>query len=219
MKSYIIIFFFIFLTACNEYTITNKTNNDIQLVKSGGSVSTISAQSCVRLVEFLIGMGGDFPFSIKDCDTCEEEYMSDHYEIKGSVSTEEGSVPSANEEQKSGEALITVTASNENTDCDGTDNEESEEEQEDSDEDGESQTAETKAKPACRNEEFQLACQDEHGQTVSDQIQCRSGANNSMTIICVGNKGFLVPGLKPFCIKEGEKRQEPICQVESTDGT
>ena len=212
MKIYFIILLSVFLIACNEYTITNNTDSNVQLAKSGGDTLVVPAQSCVKLMELLIGMGGDFPFSFKNCSSCKKEYTSGHYEIKRSVSP-------ANEEQKSDEALITVTASNENTDCDGTDDEESEEEQEQEQEESD-KDAETKTKPTCKNEGFELACQNEQGQTISNQVQCKSDANNSITIICViGDKGFPVAGLKPFCIKEGEKKQDPICQVESTDGT
>lgn len=220
MRGYFIILLSVFLIACNEYTITNKTDKDVQLAKSGGDTLTIPAQSCVKLMEFLIGMGGDFPFSFKDCSSCKAEYTSGHYEIKGSTSTEADSTPSANEEQTSGETTITVTESDENSDCDKTNDEESKAEQEGSDENEEEQTGnndETQPKPGCENDEFQLACLDERGQEVSDRTQCRLGENDSFTIVCVGNKGIAVSGLTPACIKEGEENQDPVCQESGDD--
>ena len=198
MKVYFIILLSGFLTACNEYTITNKTNSDIQLEKSGGGALVIPAQSCVKLTEFLIGMGGDFPFSFKNCSSCKEEYTSSHYEIKDSDTTQ-----------------IIVAESNENTDCDEIDDED------DGKSGGTLQTEdETQAEPICENEGFNLICQDEQGQTVSAAvIQCRSRSqNDSFTVACIGNKGLVLPGVKPFCIKGEEEIQEPVCQEsESTD--
>ena len=207
MKIYIIMLLGVFLTACNEYTVTNKTDKDVRLVKSGGESVTIPAQSCIVLVEFMVQMGGDFPFSIKDCDSCKEEYKSSHYEISSKVDSSDTE-----------ELTTEVNSSDKNSDCNGT---KEEQEEEDDDKNGETQSTENdniKAKPACENEDFQLVCQDEHDQTVSMQARC-SDSNGSLTVICVGSKGFPVSGINPACIKKGEANQEPVCQDESTDGS
>ena len=205
MKVYFIILLSVFLIACNEYTITNKTDSDIQLEKSGGDTLVIPAQSCMKLTEFLIGMGGDFPFSFKNCNSCKEEYTSGHYEIKNSDA-----------------ARITVTESNKNTDCDETDDENSEKEQKNGDTDDEETQAEDKiqAEPVCESEDFNLVCQDDQGQTISTRaIQCRkSSSSDSFKVTCIGSKGLSISGLKPVCIKGEEDSQEPVCQEsESTD--
>ena len=205
MKIYIIIIFFIFLTACNEYTITNKTNSDVQLVKSGGSVSTIPAQSCIKLVEFLIGMGGDFPFSIKNCDTCEEEYMSDHYEIymrKIDSTATNKSTSSDNEK-----LVKRIISSGKNTACDGV---EEEEEKQDK------ISTQRVPLPSCENNSSPI-CQNEAGESVSNiKVQCKNGESNSFVPACTDDKGTAVSGFQPHCVK-GEEKQVPTCQLESDD--
>ncbi len=204
MKIYVIIFFFVFLTACNEYTITNKTSSDIQLMKSGGDLSTVPAQSCVRLMEFLIGMGGDFPFSIKDCDTCEKEYMSDHYEID--MRKANSTATNKSDSSESEKLVKKVISSSKNTNCGDTEDEE--EEQKDKQD---KTSTQQRALPFCENNSSPV-CQNKIGESVSNiKVQCKNEESNSFVLICADNAGTTISGFQPTCTS-GEKNQiSPKC--------
>ena len=99
-----VLIFCILLPACSFYTITNKTNEDMVIKKSGGDTFVLKAFSCVELSEYFLGLGGDFPFALTGYD---REYSANHYEIIRKVAD------SANEV-----AADNVVLSNENTECD-----------------------------------------------------------------------------------------------------
>ncbi len=101
MKLVVLFFFVTLLSSCSFYTITNKTNEDIVIKKSGGDTFILEALSCVELTEYFLGLEGDFPFSLEGAD---REYSANHYEVVLKLADEV--------------ATREVVLSNENTDCD-----------------------------------------------------------------------------------------------------
>lgn len=91
------------MSSCSFYTVTNKTNEDIVIKKSGGDTFILEALSCVELTEYFLGLGGDFPFALEGAD---REYSANHYEII---------LKSANKPEEV--TTQKVILSNENTDC------------------------------------------------------------------------------------------------------
>ena len=79
MKTIIMLFAVcVLLPACSVYTITNKTDRDITIKKSGGIEVTLKANQCEELSEYFLGLGGDFPVIIEGIDA---EHSANNYEI------------------------------------------------------------------------------------------------------------------------------------------
>ncbi len=78
MKFFAIIFLCSFLMGCKIHTVINQTDEELILTKSGGEEIHLKPKSCISLIEYFFGLGGDFPFAIKEE---EKEYKADNYEI------------------------------------------------------------------------------------------------------------------------------------------
>ena len=217
MKKVLMLFLFVFLSACTVYTVTNKTNQNLEIEKAGGGNLTLNALKCVELIEYFVGLGGDFPFIIKGKD---KEYSADNYEIKLKKS--------------GGTADYEVERSEKNINCEPEEQKESDGSKKDSDKpmcnDGKEATchASTAKCVVEEGENKKLVCVDENGENIESvkpecmdkskptcptkrglvlaqerQAFCVKGAANCEEgeIKCV-NEGQVS---QPFCLKDGEK--------------
>ena len=189
MKPLVLLLSFILLSACSFYTITNKTNEDLVIKKSGGDTFVLKAFSCIELSEHFLGLGGDFPFALTGEG---REYSANHYEI---ILKEE--VNSTNEV-----ASQSVILSNENTECDKKKSQEIK--------------IDGKAKPVCGEDAAaKLAkCSSSDDSTATAKCQVEGDERKP---ICVNKDGKLSStsptceekSLKPTC-KEKETKPEEV---------
>ena len=57
-----LLFVFVFLSACSVYTVTNKTDQNLQLKIAGGETRDLKAGACTQLTEYFMGLGGGLSF-------------------------------------------------------------------------------------------------------------------------------------------------------------
>ena len=187
MKPLVLLLSFILLSACSFYTITNKTNEDLVIKKSGEDTFVLKAFSCIELSEHFLGLGGDFPFALKGEG---REYSANHYEI---ILKEVNSTSEV--------ASKSVILSNENTECDKKKSQEIK--------------IDDTAKPVCGEDAAaKLAkCSSSDDSTATAKCEVEGDERKP---ICVNKDGKLSStspiceekSLKPVCKKEETKPEE-----------
>jgi len=107
MKYTIALLTVVFLSSCSVYTITNKTDQNFTINKSGGGSVNIPPYACLEFNEYFMGLGGDFPFAVEGI---KGEHIASHYEIM--LKNNDG-----NTEDEESSTNYLVTESEENTQC------------------------------------------------------------------------------------------------------
>ena len=109
------LFFVLSLPACTFYTVTNKSQQDLQ-IETANDVIDLKADHCIELTEYFLGLAGDFPFVIVGE---KNEQNPGHYEITAVKPVSSGE-PTAN----TGETTTTqaekpykLTLSEKNPEC------------------------------------------------------------------------------------------------------
>ena len=206
MRLLSLLFVFFFLSACSVYTVTNKTDQNLQLKIAGGENRDLKAGACLELMEYFMGIGGDFPFSI---DGYEREFNPNNYEIipivasdvSSAVNSGTGSETTDNSETGADAADDSSTGttinlergykivnSDKNLECDPEE---------------ESADKEVSLEPIC-----------EDGKNVicdGGKAQCKKGAT---TPVCVDDDREL--DVKPICADSSKK---PLCKEKVVTGT
>lgn len=200
MRLLVLLFVFLFLSACSLYTVTNKTDQNLQLKIAGGENQDLKAGACLELMEYFLGLGGDFPFSI---DEYEREFNPNNYEIikldVSPVSPEVNSntdVATASNSDGSGaestadstgttvnlERGYKIVNSDKNLECDPE----------------ESEGEDVSLEPVCEDGK-KVICD-------GSKAQCEKGAT---TPICVDNDNKKLTEVKPICADSSKK---PVCK-------
>ena len=192
---------FLFLSACSVYTVTNKTDQDLQLKIAGGENRDLRAGACVQLTEYFMGSGGDFPFSI---DGYEKEFNPNNYEIipiavspvSAVVNSGTGSETAVNNEAGTDimddsntgttvnlEKGYKIVNSDKNLECDPAE---------------ESADKEVSLEPICEDGK-KVICN-------GSKAQCKEGATIP---VCVDNDDKELTEVKPICADSSKK---PLCK-------
>ena len=161
------------LSACTVYTVTNKTQQDLQ-IETTQEVTELKAGQCIELTEYFLGLAGDFPFVLVGE---KNERNPGHYEItevKQAESQEDTAENTAPAKQP-----YKMSLSEKNPEC----NKEEEEEDEDSKKADQTPFCGEKSKKAtCSSsgearclkigEQYIPACIDKEGKNLSHAPQC-----------------------------------------------
>ena len=180
------IFLFLFLSACSIYTLTNKTDQDLKVIIAGGDTLNLEAGKCIELVEYFMGLGGDFPFIIKGEDV---ERSAGNYEINTSTVESASGNPDL-EADASVAKGYNVSLSDKNISC------EPEEEKSGTTEEASS------LEPVCEDG-TEVNCH-------SSTAKCEAGEDSP---ICVDEKGEKITGVTPTCSDTSKK---PVCREKSS---
>ena len=207
MKIFLILLFSILLPACSVYTLTNNTNQDVRFQRAGGENEEIlKPGKCVVLSEYLVGLSGDFPFTVVEGQ--DAEYKPGSYEITESANTDP-SGPGSN---------LKVSLSDKNPSCE----EEKKDDQDTQDtvnmvpvcegeEEVKCNSPETKAQCIKKDEKVTPACMDKEnkpkagvtpvcGDTDKAPV-CKEKETGDSSSVYVEDK------IKPLCLYG-----EPVCQ-------
>lgn len=228
MKIVLMLFLFIFLSACTVYTVTNKTKKDLTIEKAGGGVLTLRALKCAELSEYILGLGGDFPFIVNGENV---EHGAGNYEIKPDNKKTLG---------------YTLELSEKNTSCEPEEQKESDGSKKDSDKpmcnDGKEATCyESTAKCVVEEgENKKLVCVDENGENIeSVKPECMDKSkptcptkgglvlDQERQALCVKGAASCTEGevacvredqlSKPICVKDGEEVENESVSCPGSD--
>ena len=202
-----VLFVFLFLSACSVYTVTNKTDQNLQLKIAGGENRDLRAGACVQLTEYFMGLGGDFPFGIYGY---EREFNPNNYEIikisaspvSAAVNSDTGVAATTNSN-----GVDTESAADSNTETGTTVNLERGYKIVNSDKNLECEPEESEGEDVS----LEPLCED--GKNVvcdGSKAQCKKGATAP---VCVDNNDKELTDVKPICADSSKK---PLCKETAT---
>ncbi len=240
-----ILFAFLLFSACSVHTVTNKTNLDFEIKKSGGDQLALRANSCIELSEYFIGLGGDFPFAIRIIDggkSYSEEHSAGNYEITSTADTE-------NPSPATGEQSFSVSLSSKNLSCEGEKEEEEEgninekmvavcnEQPAECAQSGKAKCNSENApvcvdtenkilkdtSPSCKDSSVEVTCKEKSDekplqQDTQTRVFCLSGqaqCSGGAVVSCIKENDQSVP--VPACLMGTEKVADVVCVDSSTE--
>ena len=193
MKNIFTFFLFIFLSACTVYTVTNKTNENLKVVKAGGQEVTVEASMCIELSEYFLGLGGDFPFAIN-----KKEYSAGHYEITPASVATVADASTTTHSAAGGDVSVevkqeySVSLSAKNTACEP-----------------------SKLQANNNNEVLSVVCGDQPAQCAAgNTAECITEGDQTVPV-CVNTAGQRLTDMSPTC-KDSSKKPECKSSAESS---
>ncbi len=239
MRTIFVIFSFVFLAGCSVHTITNETNLDFEIKKSGGGTVTLKAQSCVSLDEYFLGLGGDFPFTIRieGAEDYSKEYSAGHYKITSEVKATSDNETAENTNTSSANNVeFELSLSSKNLSCEKEDEKEDEKEEIDNkmvavcgDKSAKCESSgiakcimkDNKNTPVCVDDKDTIlkdtdpACDDK-----SLKVECKEKSNSNKVawekdsqtrVFCLTGQVQCPDSAEIACIKEGDQSSVPAC--------